>query len=491
VSVMLIRPMTPDRSRSNIVSIQYPINVGYLVSYLRQHNIKCMVSDFEVELYSDEKLLESISKEMPSLIGFSCMTPHVMHAAHMAKLVKKYFPEILIVIGGVHATAIPKQTIEEFPQFDVVVLGEGERTLLELYQKWNDSREIDSVLGIAFVQGSAVRINPVRPLIEDLDQIPFPERNLVDKKYYKKSHVSRGFSRKVTNIAEIICSRGCPYNCIFCASKVIHSKIVRFRSAENIIAEMEILIREHSVKHFSFLDDTFTIKNEIFKPVCKFMGSQKVTFDCFTRVNDIDEEKMAIMVAGGCKKISFGIETGSPRILKLLKKGITLDQVDEAFSISRKAGLPTIEATFMIGGHPDETIEDIEMTKKLIYKLRPDILGIFIAIPYPGTELNSMLKERGLLLKENWDEFRLFLGTPSWESGNVPMKKLQQVLRDIVYGYYLNPSYLLSSVIRIRNYKEFKYLASLGLSLIKTKINFGCKNSLYNSKASSLHEKPQ
>ena len=477
MSVMLVRPETPDRGQTNIVSVQYPLNIGYLVAYLKQYNVRCIVNDFEVEPYSEENFLESIRREMPSLIGFSCMTPHVLHAAEMAKLVKKYFPEILIVIGGVHAAAIPKQTIEEFPQFDIVVLGEGELTLLEIHQKMNDSRAMETVLGIAVKNGSTVRINPPRPLIEDLNQIPFPERNLIDMKYYKKSHVSRGFSRKVTNIAEIMCSRGCPYNCIFCASKVIHSKIVRFRSAENIIAEMGTLIKEHNIKHFSFLDDTFTIKNEILKPVCRYMESQKVTFDCFTRVNDINEEKMAIMVAGGCKKISFGIETGSPRILKLLKKGITLDQVDKAFHISREAGLPTIEATFMIGSHPDETIEDIEMTKKLIYKLKPDILGIFIAIPYPGTELNSILKERGLLLKENWDEFRLFLGAPTWESGSIPMKKLQRILKNIAYGYYLNPSYLLSSMRKIRSYKEFKYLANMGLSFIKTKINFGCKAS--------------
>lgn len=491
MSVMLVRPATSDRNHSDIVSIQYPINIGYLVSYLRKHNIKCTVRDFEVEPYSDEKFLESIKSETPSLIGFSCMTPHIMHAAQMAKLVKKHFPRILTVVGGVHAAAIPKQTIEEFPQFDVVVLGEGEETLLELYQRLSDAITLETVLGIAYKEGSAIRVNPARPLIEDLNQIPFPERNLVGIEYYKKSHVSRGFSRNVINIAEITCSRGCPYNCIFCASKVIHSRIVRFRSAENIISEMEMLIRRYDIKHFSFLDDTFTIKNEILRPVCKYMGSQQVTFDCFTRVNDIDEEKMAMMVAGGCKKISFGIETGSPRILKLLKKGITLEQVEEAFCISRKAGLPTIEATFLIGSHPDETIEDIKMTRKLIYRLRPDILGIFIAIPYPGTELNSILKERRLLLKENWDEFRLFLGTPTWESGNVPMKKLQQLLRSIAYGYYLNPSYLLYSMAKIKSYKEFKYLANIGLSLIKTKINFSHKNSRRNSNICAYHEKPQ
>lgn len=477
MSVMLIRPETPDRGHSNIVSTQYPINIGYLVAYLKRHNIDCIVRDFEVEVYSEENFFESVRKEKPLVIGFSCMTPHISHAAKMAKLIKKYFPQVLTVIGGVHATAIPKQTLDEFPQFDLIVLGEGEQTLLELYQKISDSQSIKDLRGVAFREAHSVIVNPARPFIEDLDQVPFPERNLLDIKFYKKSHVSRGFSRKVTNIAEIMCSRGCPYNCIFCASKIIHSKKVRYRSAGNIITEMGELINEHGVKHFSFLDDNLTIKYEILEAVCRYMQSRNVTFDCFVRVNDIDEKKMAIMVAGGCKKISFGIESGSPRILKLLKKGTTLEQVDNAFRISRKAGLPTIEATFMIGIHPDETIEDIEMTKKLIYKLRPDILCVFIGVPFPGTELNKIMKERGLLVKENWDEFRLFLGVPTWKAGSIPMEKLQQILKDIVYGYYLNPSYLFSTIIKTRSLKELNYLVGIGLSLIKTKINFALRNT--------------
>jgi len=470
MSVMLVRPMTPETSRSGLVSIQYPINIGYLVSYLRKHNVMCIVRDFEVEPFIESNFLESIRKNDISIIGFSCMTPHIMHASKMAKLVKDHFPKILTVIGGVHATAIPEQTLNEFPQFDGVILGEGEESLLELYQRWIESQKIENVLGIAFKQASIVIVNPTRPMIKDLDQIPFPDRNLIDAKYYKKSHVSRGFSRKVMNIAEIICSRGCPYNCIFCASKVIHSRKVRFRSAENIIAEMETLIKDHEIKHFSFLDDTITIRNEILKPVCEYMKLRKVTFDCFTRVNDIDEEKITMMVASGCMKISFGIESGSPRILKLLKKGITLEQVEKAFNISKKAKLANIEATFMIGSHPDETIEDIELTKKIIYKMKPDILGIFIAIPYPGTELNRILKERGLLLKENWEEFRLFFGNPSWELGGISMKKLQQILKEITYSYNFSPPYLLSSIRKIRSYKEFKYLVGLGLSLMKVKM---------------------
>jgi len=460
--------MAPKSSGSGIVSIQYPINIGYLVSYLKKHNISCTVRDFEVEQFSEDEFLKSVANNKPSIIGFSCMTPHITHAAKLAELVKSRFPEILTVAGGVHPTAIPEQTLDEFPHFDVVVRGEGEQTLLELYRNWTNSRDIETVPGIAFRNGSIIKLTSDRPMFEDLDQLPFPERDIVDIAYYKKSHVSRGFSRKVMNIAEVICSRGCPYNCIFCASKVSHSRRVRFRSDGNIIKEMETLIKEYKISHFSFLDDTFTIKMEILKPICDYMRSQKVTFDCFTRVNDIDEEKISVMVASGCKKISFGIESGSPKVLKLLKKGITIEHVERVFDIVRKAKLPIIEATFMIGCHPDETLEDIEMTRNLIFKLKPDIMGLFITIPYPGTELNRILKQRGLLLKENWDEFTLFFSNPSWELGEIPIDKLQEILKSIYRDYYLTPSYMLKTLSKIRSFKELKYFSGLGISFIKS-----------------------
>lgn len=466
--LMLIRPKTPDTSRSGLVSIQYPINIGYLVSYLEKFNISSIVRDYEVEPFNEIELVETVKSNNISIIGFSCMTPHITHAALMAKCIKERFPHILTVVGGVHATAIPDRTLTEFPQFDAVVMGEGEETLLELYRTWTALKNMDAIQGISYRKGTKIKSNPSRPLIGDLDQIPPPDRKMFDMALYKKSHVTRGISRKVVNIAEIITSRGCPYSCIFCASKIIHGRQVRFRSKENIIAEMEMLIGDLQIDHFSFLDDTFTLKPDILKAVCKFMKAKNVTFDCLTRVSDIDEEKMRIMVTSGCRKISFGIESGSPRILKLLRKGITLEQAQNAFYLARRFRLPIIEASFMIGSHPDETIEDIVMTKKFIYKLRPDILAAFIAIPYPGTELNHILKERGLLNEERWEDFKLFFGDPSWQLSGIPMKKLQKILKGIIYAYYFNPSYILTAIGKIRSYKEFKYWAELGLSFIKS-----------------------
>ena len=275
MSVYLIRPMTPKTSQSGLVSVQYPINLGYLAAYLKTHNISCVVRDFEVEAFIEKEFLASISQGNPRIIGFSCMTPHIKNAAVLAKIIKAHFPNILTVLGGVHGSAIPEQTLREFPEFDVVVMGEGEQTLVELYGCYLNNR-MEYVPGIAYrMRENRICINQRRPMIENLDSIPFPDRELINIDNYRKSHVSRGHSRKTKRIAEITCSRGCPYDCIFCASKVVHSRKVRFRSPQNIIAEMEYLVNNYHIEHFSFLDDTFTLRKDILGPVCEYMGRKK------------------------------------------------------------------------------------------------------------------------------------------------------------------------------------------------------------------------
>jgi anaerobic magnesium-protoporphyrin IX monomethyl ester cyclase len=472
MSVYLIRPMTPKTSQSGLVSVQYPINLGYLVAYLRAYNIPCNVRDFEVEAFTRGEFLKSIDQANPKIIGFSCMTPHIKNGAFLARIVKSHFPEILTVVGGVHGSAIPEQTLHEFPEFDVVVMGEGEQTLVELYGRLTDNTPMDQVSGIAWrTEKGNIRVNQRRPMIQNLDSIPFPDRTLINIENYRKSHVSRGHSRKTKRIAEITCSRGCPYNCIFCASKVVHSRTVRFRSPQNIIAEIDSLVTRYHIEHFSFLDDTFTLRKDILGPVCQYMGKRNVSFDAYTRVNDIDEEKMDMMISGGCRKISFGIESGSPRVLKLIRKGITVPQIENAFAIARKAGLHTIEATFMIGCHPDETLQDMALTRDLIFRLKPDIMAVNISIPYPGTELNRILKERGILKIEDWDEFVLFFSHPSWELGNVPMRKIKRMLKQITCKYLLRPSYLLHTLARNPTRAELKYWVSLGISFVRAQLS--------------------
>jgi len=469
MSVMLVRPRTPDTSRSGLVSIQYPINIGYLSAYLQKHSIKCAMRDFEIEGFRESEFLSSLKNSGCSLVGLSCMTPHIRHAAFIINLIKKHFSHILTVMGGVHATAIPERTLNEIPGLDVVVMGEGENTLLDLYNACQKGENLDTIPGIAFRKNGSTQINPQRPFIKNLDDIPFPDRSIYNIKTYKKSHVSRGISHSMYRIAEIITSRGCPYDCIFCASKIIHSRIVRFRSPQNIIAEIDYLTQKMRANHLSFLDDTFTLRKDILWPVCDHIRKRKLSFDCSTRVNDTDEEKILMLVKSGCKKISFGIESGSPKILKLLKKDITIAQVEQVFYWAKKHRLPLIEASFMIASHPDETPQDMALTQKMIFKLKPDILTLFIGIPYPGTELYSILKQRNLLTSENWDEYKLFFGHPVWRMPEISDEELKTFLKKTLNAFYFRPRYLFSLMRKVKDLKELLYWMRCGFSFIKMK----------------------
>lgn len=465
MGVVLVRPQTPSSSRTGLVSVQYPVNLGYLAAYLAGHGVDCSVRDFEVEPVDEAAFLDSLRERAPLLVGFSCMTPHLAHGARLAAAVKERFPRVLTVVGGVHATAVPERTLREHPQFDLVVRGEGEHTLLELVRARRDGTALEQIDGLAYRDGTGVRLTRARRPAPDLDAFPFPDRSLVDPRLYRRGHVSRGFSRTVTNIAEVICSRGCPYRCIFCASRIAHGGGARFRSPGNVIAELERLFAA-GVRHVSFLDDTFTLHREFLHPVCGFLRSARVTFDCLSRVSDLDDEKAALLAAGGCRKVSFGIESGSPRVLELLRKGITLRQAEEAFRAVRRAGIRTIEATFLVGAHPDETREDVRMTREAIFRLRPDLMGLFVAIPFPGTELNRLLKQRGLLGEERWEEFTLLFGRPSWQAGLVPMVELQQTVDEVYREFYLRPSTVLRELGRIRSLAELRYALSLAGALL-------------------------
>ena len=334
MSILLIRPKNHSVPEG-VVSTQYPINLGYLASWLKKNKVKVTLLDLEVEKLDDLQLLGFIENARPVLVGLSCMTATIIAGHDVAVLIKKNFPAPKIVVGGVHSTAIPERTLEEFPCFDIVVKGEGEITLLELYDAVVSGRDISKVKGLLYRNPEAGYTDTgLRPLIEDLDILPFPDRELLHMDLYKRTHTSRAFSRLSKNISEIMTARGCPYSCIFCASKVTFGTKVRYRSVKNIIGEMEECIMKYKTNHFSILDDTFTFRKDMLYPVCDYLNSKKITWDCFTRVDRLDEEMAGKMVESGCEKISFGLESGSEKILKLIKKGITIGDIKKAFSIS-------------------------------------------------------------------------------------------------------------------------------------------------------------
>jgi len=465
MKIVLVNPPRWQR-RPYFLALQMPLNIAYLAAYLRKRDFEVEIWDFEVEKFTDGLFIERLKEAKPQIIGFSCFTPAVLSGHHLALLVKQNYPQIITVAGGVHVSATPKRSLREFTSFDYLVIGEGEETFFEFCQKVRAKGSLQDIKGLIGRENIEFK---TRPLIANLDKIPFPARDLLKLDLYKGA-TQKGFSRSYLNIVEIFTARGCPYECIFCASQVTMGRRVRFRSVDNICEEISDCIQKYKINHVTFLDDTFTLKSERVKRLCRYLKKKNLTWNATgTRVNTVDKELLGKMAESGCIGLAFGVESGSQHILDLIKKEINLKQVRSAFKWTREAGIKSIEADFIIGSHPDETEDDLSLTRKLIKELKPDILSVAYIVPYPGTETNRLMKERGLLPEiENWNDFMLFSECkPPWRTTYFSSEDLFKLQRKLLSEHYFTPSYVFKKMTKIRSLGEFCYWGKSALEFMK------------------------
>jgi len=443
MKILLIQPSGTEEVSKEYVSLQYPINLGYIAAALIKNNHEVKMIDFNI--INQKKLHYFISKYHPDLIGLTTMTSSIYNVKGIISKIKRINKKIITVLGGIHASALPIQTMKEIKDLDYLVLGEGERTIVDLIKHITSKKRLDNVEGIVFRKKGKIIKNRPRALIENIDTIPFPARDLLPMESYSKRHVSKGFSRKDMKIIEIITSRGCPNNCIFCASRINYGSRLRFRSYENIVNEIKECIEKYGITHISIEDDTFTINKNLVMKLCQFFNNKNLTWNCNTRVNTVDYDLLKIMAKSGCKKISFGVESGNAKILKKIKKGITLPQVIKAVKNAKKAGIRHVECTFMIGSHIDETLDQVYATFKLIYKLMPDIIMVSIMCPYPGTEIYKMMVDKKYLEKNpDWSQFSFYGDLKRYKRiTHLTSKQMFRLQHKILKEYYSSPKYIL------------------------------------------------
>ena len=252
MKIVLIRPPDP-RGEASLLSHTTPINLGYLAAYVIKNGYEAEIWDFESEKFDKQSFIKRIKKAKPAIIGFTCLTPTIINGHKFAKLVKENFPYIVTVTGGHHPSAWPKRTLGDFPNFDIVVISEGEETLLELCKAVEKGKKPKGILGTAYRVNTEIKMEPRRPLIRDLDSLPFPARELFNLDVTRKGHISRGMSNRLKN-TEIYTSRGCPVGCIFCANQVTMNSFTRFRSPENVLAEVKECMEKYHFDHFAIAD---------------------------------------------------------------------------------------------------------------------------------------------------------------------------------------------------------------------------------------------
>lgn len=321
----------------------------------------------------------------PDLVGISAFTTFAASAFHVAALSKRAAPQCPVVLGGPHATAKDEEAMAVCGEFDFAVRGEGEETLVELLGALERRDQgFGGIVGLTWrSQGRVVR-NPPRQRGAAVDRLPFPDRSLLlnEKKYSSE------------DMGLLMTSRGCPYSCTYCATDI---KRVGYRSAQGVIAEIKAVKQRYGTTQFTFKDDSFTVNRKRVVELCEQLIAQKVRvrWECNTRLNLIDEELLRLMKRAGCNFIKVGIESGSERVLKEMRKGIDLDQVRRAAVLLRQSGIHW--TGYFMMGVPGETREDVEQTLEFLGEVRPDLALIGVYEPFPGTAMFDEGVRRGLV----------------------------------------------------------------------------------------------
>lgn len=406
----------------------YPLNLLYLGSYIekktnwnvsifdgenvvRKDSISTFSSTSDPELIMNsqvpkmEALLNETENEFwgsiesqiisqkPDLVGITCNSGSMDTVKILVKRLKNF--KIPVVLGGSHPTVLPEQSLI-YTSADMAVLGEGELALIDLLRAFEGELDFSEVRSLAWRYGKTIVINSKAELIPDLDNLPILDRSLIDRSLYYGDVIMTG--------------RGCPFNCAYCASRNIWGKKVRFRSVAAIIDELQDIKRridkfaidykkrvnnDQALPGFGvvkILDDTFTVNKTRTMELLDAIISNGLNCFEFTggvRADTLDKRLVQTMSQANFKRVTLGVESGSPRILKLIKKGETNEQVINAVRMLREEGIRS-HAFFMIG-FPEETEEDIELSKKLILTAEPDHVEINMVTPYPGTDIFSKI----------------------------------------------------------------------------------------------------
>ena len=269
------------------------------------------------------------------------------------------------------------------------------------------------------------------------------------------------------NIMEFATSRGCPAKCIFCASGANKPPTVRYKSLNHVLGEIDECVEKYGTTYVNLLDDTFTLNKKFVGSFCEAMKTRGLEWGCSTRVDCVTKEMLQTMVGSGCIRISFGVETGSPRIMAMNGKAVAIDKVRQAFKWAHDVKLKVIDGTFVIGSHPDENYEDIEQTIKLIKEIKPSFYSISIIVPLPGTAVYDIMKEEKLILSDDWEKFVYIGETPTWRTRHFSPEELIRLQKHAMKKTYFRLGYLIPLFLNIRSINEFRYFFDIGLNSFK------------------------
>ncbi|GFO61857.1 B12-binding domain-containing radical SAM protein [Geomonas silvestris] len=391
MKVVLAYRCHPEGAQDPFTSL-LPVGLLSLDAVLRRAGHQVTLANFSG--YPWKEVRRILKEQRPEVLGISQFTHNRAESLELARVAKGLNPRCLVLLGGPHATHAGAGQLAQHPEVDVVVLGEGEETLSELLQALAAGRDLAQVAGLLYRSAGEVLGTPARAPIADLDALPLPAAA-------ESCGIGVDYRRQ---LEFIITSRGCPASCLFCSSPLFWGRGVRFRAPASVVEELRLLRERFGLVYFSLRDDTFTADRARVLEICRLLEEAQLgmLWNCQSRVTAVDQEMLAAMKRAGCECIQFGVESGSPAMLKALGKRITPDAVEQAAAAVRNVGLNL--SIYLITGIPGETEQDLKETQRLIERIRPQDGQVSPLVYYPGTQLFSQAVRKGAVSERLFED---------------------------------------------------------------------------------------
>jgi anaerobic magnesium-protoporphyrin IX monomethyl ester cyclase len=403
-----------------------PLGLLYIGAVLENEGIPVEIVPSDILEMSWADIRRKLRRDQPDIVGVTITTENRFQSIRLIKLAKKTLAGSLTVLGGPHASMAAEDCLENIPELDAVVRGEGEYTMLDLCRTWEKSKDpaaLRDIPGLVVRVDGRARPNALRPPIADLDGLPFPAFHLVPFEKYHFTFPVPGYGELPA--VNLMTSRGCPFNCNFCATPITWGRHVRMRSPENVVREIELLKERYGIRVVFFFDDTFNASPKRAEAICDLMTARHldVHFKCDVRIDIMSRELLEKMKGAGLFHLSFGLEAGSDRVRNdIVGKKIDLEDFHRLVRWSNE--LEVIPNVFFIFSHPTETWEEAQETIRIIEQYGDRIEGsIAILHIYPGTPLERLARERGFLPKNfSWTRryFSKIITLPMAQ-GDVPL----------------------------------------------------------------------
>lgn len=443
------------------------LGLAYIAALLgkKGHNVK--IIDGMAEVISSKEI--ALVSESFDVIGITSVTFLALLAHDVAKEIKKQSPDKPVIMGGAHASAVPEDVLLD-NNIDYVVIGEGENTFLELVEKIQANKKVNDVNGIAYRENGEVILTDHRVVEENLDEIPMPARHLLPMHLYRSSEVR---ARRHPAL-HMMSTRGCPYNCSFCANKTIHRCRLRLHSAERVVEEMNMLVRDYGAREIHFWDDCFVYDEERVYKICNLLHKKNINvpWECEATITRVNPKLLKAIKKAGCFSISYGIEVGSEKRMNDINKGwLNRDKIYEAIKWTKEAGLRT-RGYFMFG-FVGETKEEMEITIKFAKELNLDFATFSLLVPLPGSLDYIRAQKEGIFDPLYWRNRILseisFPMDPVYVPEGITKEELLKIHRRACNEFYFRPGLIMKKIIDLKSFSNLKGSVSAAVRMLSDK----------------------